>query len=213
MNTFIINGSPRGKAGNTELFIRQFIAGMSTPPEVGYAAGADPSELAENAAGYTTLLVFMPLYVHAMPGIVLKFFEKLKPAAPGQRMGFVVQAGFIEGAQARFLKRYCGLLAERLGYDYLGMVTKGDAAGVSMLPDFFSRKLFRLLNTLGRRYEETGRFDEAAAAELAGTYQLSKNEARLYGFLAGIGVSHIFWKKFWRDNGVSGRGMDRPFLA
>lgn len=212
MRTLIINGSPRGKNGNTEVFIRQFLEGAGEEYPVRYVVKEDPLMLAEVIRKYDTVLFFMPLYVHAMPGIVMKLFEQMKTCREGQRIGFVVQAGFIEGAQARFLVRYLKQFAGRLGYEYLGTVTRGDAAGTTMIPGILNRKLFALLRELGAEYAVDGRFNRDTAASLAGIHEISSQKARVLTFLNKIGADHTIWKKFWRDNGQSTHGMDRPFI-
>ena len=211
MSTLIINGSPRGKNGNTEIFIRQFLSGAGEEYPVRYAVKEDPETLAEMLRQYDTLLIFMPLYVHAMPGIVMKLFEQMRPCGEGQKIGFVVQAGFIEGAQARFLVRYLDQFAGRLGYENLGTVTNSDAAGTSMLPEFMNRKRFKHLNALGAGFAGKGQFDREAAALLAGIYELTPQKVKMLEAMNKIGVSHIMWKKFWRDNGQLEHGLDRPF--
>jgi len=213
MNTFILNGSPKGKVGNTEIFIRKFMEGAGQHYPVGYVAKEPAEDLAKTLAQADTLLVFMPLYVHAMPGIVMKLFERMAPAKAGQRIGFVVQAGFMEGAQARFLVRYLNAFAERMGYEHLGIATKGNAAGTFMLPAFLNRKLFKRLKALGAHYAHSGLFHQQTVAQLAGMYEIPPLKAKLYEFFNWTGLSHIIWRKFWRDNGVLEQGFDRPFAS
>lgn len=212
MSTLIINGSPRGKKGNTEVFIRKFLEGAGEEYPVRYAVKEDPVILAEGIRQYDTLLIFMPLYVHAMPGIVMKLFEKMSPCGEGKKIGFLVQAGFVEGAQARFLVRYLNHFAGLMGYESLGVVTNGDAAGTAMVPAFMNKKRFRCLKELGAGYAKRGQFDQNAAVSLAGIYELTPGKVKMLEFLNKTGVSHIFWKKFWRDSGQQGHGMDRPFI-
>jgi len=213
MNTLIVNGSPRGQTGNSEIFIRRFISGAGQDYPVRYVVKEPAEDLALAIAQADTLLIFMPLYVHAMPGIVMKLFEQMTPAKTGQRIGFVVQAGFVEGAQARFLVRYLNAFAERMGYENLGVVTKGDAAGISFLPDYMNKKLFRHLQALGAYYAGYGQFHKETAALLAGMYEIPPRKAKVYEFLHRTGINHIFWHKFWRDNGVFEQGLDRPFAS
>lgn len=212
MKTLIINGSPKGNRGNTEIFIRQFLLGAGQDYPVHYAVKESAHELAQTAGTFDTVLIFMPLYVHAMPGIVMKLFEQIKPAKPGHKIGFVIQAGFIERAQTRFLVRYLNAFAKRLGYKNLGIVTRGDAAGTNMVPAFMTKKLFKLLNKLGAHYAQQHHFDSDTTAALAGIYEIPPRKARFYEFLNRTGINHVFWHKFWRDNGVFEKGLDRPFI-
>ena len=211
MNTLIINGSPLGQNGNTEIFIRRFIEGTGQDYLVRYAAKESAETLAQAAVQADILLIFMPLYVYAMPGIVMKLLERMVPAKKGQKIGFVVQAGFIEGAQARFLVSYLNAFAERMGYENLGVITKGDAAATRFLPIFMNRKLFKRLRLLGAHYARHGLFHKKTAELLAGMYEIPPQKARLYEFLHRTGINNMIWHKFWRKNGVFAQGLDRPF--
>jgi len=80
----IYNGSPRGNHSNSKLIIEKIIMGMREQ-------GAENIEVrnlinikehkmwAENFSSTENNLFVFPLYVHAMPGSVMKFFELLKP--------------------------------------------------------------------------------------------------------------------------------------
>lgn len=47
----------------------------------------------------------------------MKFIEKLEPpASKSKYIGFIIQAGFMETSQERFVERYFEDLAIRLGY-------------------------------------------------------------------------------------------------
>ncbi len=90
----------------------------------------------------------------------MKFIEKLEPATTeGKYIGFIIQAGFIETAQERFVERYFADLAKQLNYNYLGTVSKGEAAAIYMYPKMF-KKVLKLVADLGVAYEETHAFDK-----------------------------------------------------
>lgn len=211
MSTLIINGSPKGNRGNTEIFIREFMVGCPEPCQVRYAVQENPGELAAYLAEFDSVLFFMPMYVHAMSGIVMKLIEHMTPARPDQTIGFFMQYGFAEGAQAQYIKRYFELLARRLGYDYLGTVTNGNSAGVGMMPESMNKKLFRQLRELGRHYNETGRLSPEIAKQMEQPYHLSKAAAVGTEFMNRIGINKIFWHKMLRDNNAFDKRLDKPF--
>jgi len=74
-----------------------------------------------------------------------------------------------------------------------------------------NRKLFKRLRALGAYYAQDGRFHQETAELLAGMYEIPSRKARLYEFLNSVGITHIAWHNFWRDNGVLEHGLDRPF--
>ena len=161
MKTLILNGSPKGnsKSSNSQIYAEEFVRNMKNPCEIKCIAKEDAKELAQYVKNYDVLIFILPLYIHAMPGIVMKFIENMEPAAvKGKNMGFIIQAGFIESAQERFVERYFESLAKQLNYNYLGTVSKGEAAGTYMFPKMF-KKVFLLFNELGVDFEKNNTFN------------------------------------------------------
>ena len=124
MSMIIMNGSPKAERGNTEVFIRKFMEGMQAAEtgtaesesvgavkcasaEVCYAAKEGHEEIAAKMQKYDTIIIAFPLYVHAMPGTVKKVLEYMKPVeGSGKKLGFIIQYGFMEGAQSQYVVRY-----------------------------------------------------------------------------------------------------------
>jgi hypothetical protein len=214
MNTIILNGSPKGnsKNCNSRIFIEEFVRNMKNPCEIKCIANADPKELAQYAGGFDTIIILLPLYIHAMPGIVMKFIEVLEPAAvKGKSIGFIIQAGFMETSQERFAEAYFRDLAKQLNYNYLGTVSKGQAAATYMFPNMF-KKVFGLLNDLGRVYEETHAFDKEIVKKLGEPYEISKFTLGILNFMDKIGLSNVFWHRELKKNNAMEKRLDRPFL-
>lgn len=213
MKTIIINGSPKAGKGNTEIFIREFLKGMKNPCEVRYVASESPHKLAEELKQFDMVIIAMPLYVHAMPGIVMKLIEELEPAEGSEKsMGFIVQSGFIESAQSKYLERYLSALTNRLNYNYIGTVIKGGSEGVYMKPEKMNRKLFVSLRSLGAHIEETGLFDKDLVEELSTPYSLSRGKIRLMQIFFKLGLGNsIYWRMLLKENKASNKKYDRPF--
>lgn len=214
MNTIILNGSPKKniKECNSQIIAETFVSRMNKPFEIKRIAGEDPEKLAKYITDYDRVLFVMPLYIHAMPGIVMKFFEALKPAAgKDKEMGFIVQAGFMESAQHRFLKPYLKTFTENLGYRYLGYMAKGEAAGIYMFPKMF-KKVLEHFAQLGELFEKTGAFDPEISAMLSKPVHLSKKQLRLLKFVDKIGLGNIGWHSKLRKNGTLKYRLDRPYL-
>lgn len=213
MKTIIINGSPKASHGNTEVFINQFLKGMNNPCEVAYAAKADGQQLARYIQSFDTVLFVMPLYIHAMPGIVMKLIECMESATgPAKAMGFVVQSGFMESAQSRYLERYLRAITKDLNYSYLGTVIRGGSAGISMMPQSMNKKLFKQLNQLGAYFECNGMFDPDRVKALGSVQSLSKGKCFLFEALGKVGLSDaIFWNGMLKNNKAFERRFDKPF--
>lgn len=214
MNTLILNGSPKGNSStsNSRIFAEEFTRNMKNPYEIKCIANTDPSELAAYVENFDTIIIILPLYIHAMPGIVMKFFEKLEPAkTEGKSLGFIIQAGFMETSQERFVERYFKAMAKNLNYNYLGTVSKGEAAGIYMYPKMF-KKVLKLVSDLGKAYEETHSFDKEIVTKLAGRYDLSKSTLRLLNIVNKLGLSNVGWHRELRKNNAFEKRLDRPFL-
>lgn len=213
MKTLIINGSPKAKNGNTEIFINQFIKGMKDPCEICYVAKKDYLQIAKNMKQFDTVIVAMPLYIHAMPGIVMKLIECMEPASDaGKSMGFIVQSGFLESAQSKYLERYLSALTNHLNYNYLGTVTRGGSAGTYMMPEKMNKKLFNQLNMLGEHYETNGSFNIEIMRELAIINKLSKGKSIFLQFLNRLSLGDsMFWNMMLKKNNALDRKFDKPF--
>lgn len=215
MSLLILNGSPRGKNNsNTNIFINQFVKEMTIPYEIKQIVGEDPAELANYLRGFDTVIFTMPLYIHAMPGAVMKLFEHMIPIVEeGKSIGFIVQAGFVETEQQKYLIRFFKIFATRLHYNYLGTIQKGDAMSISVFPERFNRKLFSQLNKLGKVFEETGAFDVALIEQLRQPYRLSKRQVTIYQLCIKVGLNSFSWSIMQHKNGAYKQRRSKPFVS
>lgn len=214
MKTIIINGSPKGNAKNcnSRIISEEFIRDMKTPCEVRCIAENNSEELACYIEEFDAVIFVLPLYIHAMPGIMMNFIEHMQPAkAEGKSIGFIIQAGFVETAQQKYVERYFESLANQLNYQYLGTVMKGEAAAIYMFPKMF-RKVLRRFNELGQIYEQTSKFEQEIAAEFKKPYELTKFQARLFQLCCDLGLNNIGWHSKLKKNNAFDKRLDRPFL-
>ncbi|WP_291566634.1 MULTISPECIES: NAD(P)H dehydrogenase [unclassified Clostridium] len=214
MNTIIINGSPKGKNGNSEIFIKQFIKEMKFPYEVKYICSENPKSLAKYVESFENIILVLPLYIHSMPGITMRFINYLEPAKHSEKksIGFILQCGFMETAQCKYAEAYFRSLSIELNRTYLGTVTKGESAGTYVKPDFLNKKLFNMLSDLGRIYEETNRFDSEIVEKMKIPYELTGFKLKSLQFITNIGLGDIWWNKMLKQNNVFDKRFDRPFI-
>jgi hypothetical protein len=186
---------------------------MKSPLETRCILNSDQEELAKYLVNFDTVIFVLPLYIHAMPGIMMHFIEHLEPAAmEGKTLGFIIQAGFIETKQEDYIERYFSSLAEQLKCNYLGTVRKGEAAGIYMYPDMF-KKVLKKINDLGRAFEQTHSFDPEITQELGKPYTLSKLQVILIQFCCDIGLNNIGWHRVLKKNNAMDKRLDRPYLS
>lgn len=210
----VVNGSPKAGTGtcNSSIIIKHFLSYMDHPYPVIEQIKQEPTELADELQDYEAILFVFPLYIHAMPGTLMELFERLQPARkPQHAIGFIVQAGFIESRQQSYLEAYLAQLTEKLGYRYLGCITKGEAAGIYMVPRMF-KKVLKQFALLGRSFEERGAFDPILAKQLAHPYTLSKAQLIFLKLFQVSGLNNIGWHTILKRNGAYQKRRDQPFL-
>lgn len=213
MKTIILNGSPKGNAknSNSRIISEEFVRSMKTPCEIKCIANSNLEELAQYAENFDTVIFILPLYIHAMPGIMMDFIEHLKPASAQRKsLGFIIQAGFIETAQEKYVERYFTSLAKQLNYNYLGTASKGEAAAIYMFPKMF-KKVLKKINDLGIIYEETHSFDEKIVKELGKPYELSRFQVWMFQLFCDLGLNDFGWHRMLKKNNAFDKRLDRPF--
>ena len=214
MNTIILNGSPKGnsKNSNSRIFAQEFVRNMKNPCEITCIAGADHKELAQYVQGFDTIIFILPLYIHAMPGIMMKFIENIEPTTDEDKsIGFIVQARFMETAQHKYVEPYFADLAKQLNYRYLGTVSKGEAAAIYMFPKMF-KKVLKAVADLGTAYEQTHAFDQVLVKKLGKPYDLPKFTLAILKIVDKIGLGNMGWHKMLKQNNAMANRLDKPFL-
>jgi hypothetical protein len=191
---------------------KAFARQMSEPAEIIPLAGSDFDLVDSKVAQADCILFFFPNYVHAMPGLMKKYMEKMPAAADGnQALGFVVQAGYMETVEEAILLRYLEVFARQKGYRYLGSVAKGEAAGIGIFPEKFG-KLADKFAAFGADFEAKGQFDPSSVKQFAKPYELSRPLAGLINFLNMVGLGNLGWNIFLKKNNAYEKRYDRPYL-
>jgi hypothetical protein len=220
MNSLLLlNGSPRGKTGNSAILLARIGEGWEAEggqSRTLHIARRGDFELAVSAFGETDAVVLgMPLYTDAMPGLVKEYVEALEPyvgRGGNPRLGFVVQSGFSEALHSRYLERYLAKLAGRLGCEYVGCMVKGGGEAIRQMPDSANRKLFARTRELGRSLARDGRFDAEVLARLSGTERFSAPVAALARLATRLPVTQMYWDSQLKSNGAYGRRFARPYV-
>lgn len=210
MKTLIINGSPNGKKGNSEILCRRFIQGMESQPEVRYVAEEDPAALAAEMDAYDHWLFFFPLYVNAMPGILKRLFEHLKPGE-AKMVGYFIQSGFDEAFQSDWLCAILKNFNRRMGYGNAGIVVAGGMAGVRYMPERMNKETFARLESAGALYEQKGVFDQDIIQQFGQLNRYSEKQLRRNRFFQKLGFTNMFWNSMLKKNRAYPKRFDKPF--
>ena len=210
MKTLIINGSPNGRKGNSEVFCRQFIKSMHNQPEIRYAVEEDPAALAADMDKYDHWLFFFPLYVNAMPGILKRLFEHLHPSEE-KKAGYFIQSGFEEAFQSDWLCAILQNFNRRMGYGDLGIVVAGGMAGVRYMPESMNKKIFALMEEAGLLYEQSGVFNQETIQQFGKLYRYNKKQLKRICFFKKLRLTDMFWNSMLKKNNGYPRRFDKPF--
>ena len=213
----IYNGSPRGNHSNSRLIIEKIINGMNDQGvddiEVRYLTNVKEHKMwAEDFGSIENNLFVFPLYVHAMPGSVMKFFELLKPVNNKDvHMAFLVQSGFPETSQSYYLRPYLELITKRLGVSFDGTIIKGGVEGLQMKPEKSNKKFFEQMEQVGKTYAAKGIMDLRLKKEYEKTEYLSKGTQLLYSILSLTGLTNFYWDYNLKKNGAYEERFARPY--
>jgi multimeric flavodoxin WrbA len=211
----LFNGSPRGRRGNTAIFLRELAGGFAHPNEMYHIIRLKETEQMVQAFTEADCAILgFPLYTDAMPGVVKHFIEALEPLvgrAKNPPLGFVVQSGFPEGLHSRYVERYLEKLAGRLGSPYLGTIVKGNGEGVRGMPPEATQSLFANLQTIGASLAERGCFDQAAVKAIAHPEAFPGILGPFFQLLLRLPVSQAYFDNMLKKNGAYERRFSRPF--
>jgi multimeric flavodoxin WrbA len=213
----LFNGSPRGRRGNTAIFLREIANGFGGPNEMHHLIRLKETEqMVQAFAEAECAILGLPLYTDAMPGVVKHFIEALEPLKGRKNnpsIGFVVQSGFPEGLHSRYVERYLERLAERLGSPYLGTIVKGGGEGVRNMPVEATQSLFANLRAVGDSLAKNGRFDRAALQAIAQPEAFPAFLGPFFQILLHLPPGHAYFDNMLKKNGAFEQRFARPFMV
>ncbi len=220
MKLTVFNGSPRGKGGNTRVLLDHFVAGFE-------ASGENTHELfylnrVKESARFQKafeeaeqVLLAFPLYTDCMPAQVKAFIESLQPFCGRQGnppIGFIVQSGFPEANNSRYVEKYLEKLAARLGCAYMGTVIKGGGENIRESSGRGRKKLLGPFYQLGKTLGESGQFDAQLVRKLAEPERLSKLFIVIFKLLAKTGLTESYWNNMLKENDAFEKRFAKPYV-
>jgi len=220
MRLTVFNGSPRGKGSSTKILLEHFLNGFMTTNGNSYEMVylnrvKDSDRFIKLFQEAEQVLLAFPLYTDAMSAMVKTFIESLEPLCGKEGnpdIGFIVQSGFPEAIHSRYVERYLGKLASRLGCRYIGTIIKGGCEGVWRRPAKRTKKLFQAFYQLGQIYGETARLDEQLIHKLAQPERFPKLMIPLLKLLLiKIGLVNSYWNSMLKKNNVFEKRFAKPY--
>jgi len=213
----LFNGSPRGRRGNTPIFLSEFAKGFGGQTEMHHLIQIKQTEQFVQAFSEAECAwLGFPLYTDAMPGAVKHFIEALEPLVGRKNnppLGFIVQSGFPEGLHSRYIERYLEKLAARLGSPYLGTILKGNGEGVRLMPPKATHSLFENLQSLGAGFAKEGELDPAVLARIAQPERFPLYLWPVFQVFLRLPVAHSYFDGMLKKNDAFERRFARPFAG
>ena len=211
----LFNGSPRGRKGNTPIFLEEFAKGFSGPTEMHHLIRVKSSaEFVQAFADAECAWLGFPLYTDAMPGVVKHFIDALEPLVERKNnppLGFLVQSGFPEGLHSRYIERYLEKLAARLGSPYLGTIVRGNGEGVRLMPPEANQRLFDGLQALGAGLAAKGQLDTEILKKLAHPERFPAMMGPIFQIFLRLPFAHGYFDDMLKKNGAYEQRFARPF--
>ena len=148
-----------------------------------------------------------------MPAMVKTFIESLSPLCKqsgNPNIGFIIQSGFPEAHQSRFIEKYLQKLALRMGSDYIGTIVKGGGHGACEVPERF-KKPFGLFFEMGKTFGDTGKFNNESLAKIAQPETLPKLVQFMLKIMYRTPLVNKYWDDQLKSNGAYSQRFAKPY--
>jgi hypothetical protein len=219
MRLLIVNASPRGPQGASELIARKLTTGFDSTGDDGWEVLrlAEPKEAArapEAFAEAEMVVIVIPMYTESLPALAKGLIEDLRPFAGREgnpALGFVIHSGLPGAGRCRAMERYCQRLGERLGCRYLGTAVRGGTEGLRAQKPEAIAKVLAPVAAIGRSLALSGEFDAAAVAEFADPERLSPMTMALLRPAYYLPGSQRIWDQALRATGAFYARFARPY--
>lgn len=218
MQLTIFNGSPRRRKSNSKLLINKFLEGYakentSNVPVYYIASKKEVEKRKEAFKNAEIVILFLPLYVDSMPGIVKEFFEDIATLKDikVKKIGFVIQSGYPESIHSVFLEKYLKKLSQRFGIEYIGTIIKGGVEGIQTMPNWMTNKLFVNFIGLGEYFAKHNEFDVKIKKKLAKPYKMSKLLLFIFNVLKRTELLNFYWNRNLRLNNAYAERYNHPY--
>jgi NAD(P)H-dependent FMN reductase len=216
----LLNGSPRGKGGNSRTILTWIAqgleqAGSTSPPIVDLAPDPMRAEHLQAFLDADEVVFAFPLYTDSMPGLVKAFLESValadKARLQGKRVAFIIQSGFPEGIHTEALGMYLARLCERLGFIHLGTLRKGGMEGIRTMPPKSLAKIQDPFVQAGVELGAKGNFSQELIRTMAEPRTFGWTGRMVVKLLIRIGLINRYWDQKLKEHGAYERRFDRPY--
>lgn len=215
----LINASPKGKNGNTEILSDHFLSGFRTytgnETKKYYAHEFNDAIVGSILDESDIVIIAFPLYCFNLPPEALRIMKTLADNSGNRKfkLGFICQYGFTEACHARhaehLLERFCG----DIGVENIGVIIRGGCEGLKYRPEFANKVLYSKFSSMGKFLSSNGKFTKIQLDDFSKPEHTSSSlKSRIFiHIFAAIG-NRFFWKVQLKKNGTLKNHWDKPLL-
>ena len=216
MSLTIFNGSPRGKAGNSEVIAQWFLEGYGPQKTKTHYLNSSKSleDSINSFIDSNNILMVFPLYVDGMPGQVKGFLEALLPHGEklkGKHITFVIHSGFSEGIQNRGLESYLKGFARHFHMVNHGVIIIPGSEGLRMMPAMMTKNKHQALNRAGHAFSKKLAYDEEIHRILNPREITNGPRKLLFRLLSFLGLTNMYWNSNLKKNGAYEKRFEAPY--
>ncbi len=192
MHTIIVNGSPRGASGNSQIIINKFIEGYSldgNTHEMFYVSDKNSWEkISTTISKAENIMVVFPLYAELLPGSLLEFFEYLSNTklSTNNKMSFVLHSGNLIAGIRGCCKQYLKELTKSLGCDFGGVLIRGNSFFYYNISKEKADELVEPYAEMGKYFGKHKCFFGNEIEAFAGPTKIEKSESRVINRICKI---------------------------
>lgn len=212
MSLLICNGSPRGTKGNSNRMITWFSTPQDTVINLNKTKQFD--SYIEHLSEQDKIVIIYPLYVDAMPGLVMEFFEKLyanKDLCSGKDFLFILHCGFPEHNHLLNMVDYHKTLVNKLGGNSAETIMTPGSEGVRLMPDSMNKKRKEGLENLIQSFRNNESLNHEILVKLAGYRKPSKLRIFMFKVFSLTGLTNIYWNNQLKKNKVYKERFAKPY--
>lgn len=192
MHTVIINGSPRGSNGNSQIIINKFLEG--------YSQNGDTYELfcvslkkdwqkikATIEKSENTIVVF-PLFAELLPGSLLEFFDYLSNAKLSKEntISFILHSGNLLAGVRGCCKDYLKELTTLLNCNFGGVLIRGNSFFYYNISPEKTDELVSPYANMGNLFSKNKSFYGYETQNFAGITEIKPSEAKVINRICKI---------------------------
>lgn len=192
MHTVIINGSPRGENGNSQIIINKFLEGYSrngdTYEKFCVSVRDRWEEILTAVSKAENVVVVFPLYAELLPGSLLEFFEYLSETKLSERnrFSFILHSGNLIAGTRGCCKQYLQELTKLLGCGFGGVLIRGNSFFYFNINEEKADELVQPYSEMGEYFSKYKCFFGDVVEKFAGPKKLEKSESRVINRICKI---------------------------